>query len=153
MGAILPRWISGGGKGQDLFPQAVTPPLRFLQSAPASLTAGGVLCFLSDERAHPLRHRGLPGGHRPGLHLRRPPPPGPPSEALLDLASLREPRPLAGFTPRGVDTLDGVKWLYEEAWVLFRASGTEPVVRVYVEATSPGLVQALLEEARKPVEE
>ncbi len=76
-----------------------------------------------------------------------------PLKALLDLASLREPRPLAGFTPRGVDTLDGVKWLYEEAWVLFRASGTEPVVRVYVEATSPGLVQALLEEARKPVEE
>lgn len=55
-------------------------------------------------------------------------------------------------TPKGVDTLDGVKWLYEEAWVLFRASGTEPVVRIYVEAQSPELVRALLEEARKLVE-
>ncbi len=46
-----------------------------------------------------------------------------------------------------------MKWLYEEAWVLFRASGTEPVVRIYVEASSPGLVQALLGEARRLVEE
>ncbi len=76
-----------------------------------------------------------------------------PLKAPLDLTPLREPRPLAGLTPRGVDTLDGVKWLYEEAWVLFRASGTEPVVRIYVEASSPGLVQALLGEARRLVEE
>ena len=75
-----------------------------------------------------------------------------PLKAPLDLTPFREPRPLAGLTPKGVDTLDGVKWLYEEAWVLFRASGTEPVVRIYVEAQSPELVRALLEEARKLVE-
>ena len=57
-------------------------------------------------------------------------------------------RPLAGLTLRGVDTLDGMKWLYDEAWVFFWASGTEPVVRIYAEATRPDLVQALLEEAR-----
>lgn len=33
-----------------------------------------------------------------------------------------------------MNILDGVKWFYEEAWILFRASGTEPVLRVYVEA-------------------
>ena len=75
-----------------------------------------------------------------------------PLKAPLDLTPFREPRPLAGLTPKGVDTLDGVKWLYEEAWVLFRASGTEPVVRIYVEAQSPEVVGALLEEGRKLVE-
>ena len=45
----------------------------------------------------------------------------------------------------GVDALDGVKLLLGDAgWILFRASGTEPVLRVYCEATSTRLVDALL---------
>ncbi|GGN00286.1 phosphoglucomutase [Thermus composti] len=75
-----------------------------------------------------------------------------PLKAPLDLSRLAEPKPLLGMTPVGVDTLDGVKWLYQEAWVLFRASGTEPVLRIYVEATDPGKVQGLLQEARRLVE-
>lgn len=63
-----------------------------------------------------------------------------------------EPRPLAGMVPLGVDTLDGAKWLYPEGWVLLRPSGTEPVLRVYAEATTPDLVRALLAEARHLVE-
>ncbi|MGC8968843.1 MAG: hypothetical protein ACP5JV_11200 [Thermus sp.] len=51
-----------------------------------------------------------------------------------------------------MDTLDGVKWLYDEAWVLFRASRTEPVARIYVDATSFELVHAILKEARAIVE-
>jgi phosphomannomutase len=31
-----------------------------------------------------------------------------------------------------------------EAWVLFRASGTEPLLRLYTEASSPELVTELL---------
>jgi phosphomannomutase len=75
-----------------------------------------------------------------------------PLERPLDLSRLLEPRPLAGLVPVGVDTLDGVKWLYSDGWVLFRASGTEPVVRIYVEARSPDLVRALLRESRAFVE-
>ncbi|MDW8092033.1 MAG: phosphoglucomutase/phosphomannomutase family protein, partial [Meiothermus sp.] len=71
-----------------------------------------------------------------------------PLKAPLDLTALEEPRPLAGLRPVGVERLDGVKWLYPEAWLLFRPSGTEPVLRLYAEATSPELVQALLREAR-----
>src|SRR5271169_6335252 len=48
--------------------------------------------------------------------------------------------------------LDGVKFFLDaptngngaEAWVLFRASGTEPLLRLYTEASSPGLVSELL---------
>ncbi|AFV75533.1 phosphomannomutase [Thermus oshimai JL-2] len=68
-----------------------------------------------------------------------------PTEGLLE--RLREPRPLAGLTPKGVEDLDGVKWIYENAWVLFRPSGTEPVVRIYAEGPSEGVVRALLKEA------
>jgi alpha-D-glucose phosphate-specific phosphoglucomutase len=48
--------------------------------------------------------------------------------------------------------LDGVKFFLDapingngaEAWVLFRASGTEPLLRLYTEASSPDLVRELL---------
>jgi alpha-D-glucose phosphate-specific phosphoglucomutase len=50
---------------------------------------------------------------------------------------------------------DGVKFFLDapsngkgaEAWVLFRASGTEPLLRVYSEASSPELVQEILSTA------
>ncbi|HYV85326.1 MAG TPA: phosphoglucomutase/phosphomannomutase family protein [Patescibacteria group bacterium] len=55
------------------------------------------------------------------------------------------PSRLAGLTVKGLDTLDGVKLLFgDDGWILFRASGTEPVLRVYCEASSPKLVERLL---------
>src|SRR6202140_3128887 len=53
------------------------------------------------------------------------------------------------------ENLDGVKFFLDapikdkgaEAWVLLRSSGTEPLMRIYVEASSPRLVQEILEEA------
>jgi len=59
-------------------------------------------------------------------------------------------RDFASLTPLGVGNLDGVKWFYDKAWLIFRASRTEPVVRIYAEVTSPDLVQALLEETKCP---
>jgi len=48
--------------------------------------------------------------------------------------------------------LDGVKFFLDaatngngaEAWVLFRASGTEPLLRLYSEASTPELVSEIL---------
>jgi alpha-D-glucose phosphate-specific phosphoglucomutase len=53
------------------------------------------------------------------------------------------------------ENLDGIKFFLDaptegngaEAWVLFRASGTEPLLRVYVEAASPELVNEILSTA------
>ncbi|MGO0122946.1 phosphoglucosamine mutase [Desulfothermobacter acidiphilus] len=47
-----------------------------------------------------------------------------------------------------VDTTDGVKILLEEGWVLVRASGTEPVVRIFAEAREEKEVGTYLELGR-----
>ncbi len=52
--------------------------------------------------------------------------------------------------------MDGVKFFLDaprpgngaEPWVLFRASGTEPLLRVYSEAATPELVTEILEQAK-----
>jgi phosphomannomutase len=55
------------------------------------------------------------------------------------------PKTIAGFEVSSVETLDGTKLvLDDESWLLFRQSGTEPVLRVYSEATSRAKVEALL---------
>ncbi|MEE9292738.1 MAG: phosphoglucomutase/phosphomannomutase family protein [Acidobacteriota bacterium] len=55
------------------------------------------------------------------------------------------PARLGGLTVRGIDTLDGVKLLFgDEGWILFRPSGTEPLLRVYCEARSERSVDALI---------
>jgi phosphomannomutase len=53
------------------------------------------------------------------------------------------------------ESLDGIKFFLDaptnsnggEAWILFRASGTEPLLRVYAEAASPELVTEILTSA------
>jgi alpha-D-glucose phosphate-specific phosphoglucomutase len=53
------------------------------------------------------------------------------------------------------ESLDGIKFFLDaptngngaEAWLLFRASGTEPLLRVYAEAASPELVTEILSKA------
>jgi phosphomannomutase len=68
------------------------------------------------------------------------------------LVSLREEAPaaIAGQAVVRTDTLstnDGFKfWLAAGSWLLVRFSGTEPLVRVYAEATSAGLRDAILVE-------
>jgi phosphomannomutase len=53
------------------------------------------------------------------------------------------------------ENLDGIKFFLDaptngkgaEAWILFRASGTEPLLRAYAEAASPELVDEILASA------
>lgn len=83
--------------------------------------------------------------HRADLHL-------PPArrEALLERLREAPPAAFAGIPVTEVDTLDGFKFrLGERGWILFRASGTEPVVRVYVEMDAPEAVEAVLAEGRR----
>jgi phosphomannomutase len=46
------------------------------------------------------------------------------------------PRDFASLTLLGVGNLDGVKCFYDKAWLIFRASRTKPLVRIYPEASS-----------------
>ena len=71
----------------------------------------------------------------------------PPGRGRVAVERLRDAPPgrLAGQPVLGVDALDGVKLLLGDAgWILFRASGTEPVLRVYCEAAGARLVDRLL---------
>ncbi|AMV72610.1 phosphoglucomutase/phosphomannomutase family protein [Desulfuromonas carbonis] len=55
------------------------------------------------------------------------------------------PAEIAGKKVEQVITIDGVKLLFRDgSWVLFRKSGTEPVVRVYAEADSASELERLL---------
>ncbi|MCW9050108.1 MAG: phosphoglucomutase/phosphomannomutase family protein, partial [Deltaproteobacteria bacterium] len=46
--------------------------------------------------------------------------------------------------------IDGNKYLFADgSWMLFRESGTEPVVRLYAEAKSAAEVNALIDLGRK----
>ena len=46
---------------------------------------------------------------------------------------------------QALDTKDGFKFFVEDgSWLLIRTSGTEPLVRVYTEATSPDARDALV---------
>jgi phosphomannomutase len=57
------------------------------------------------------------------------------------------PDSFAGYQVVGVSTLDGTKLHFaDESWILFRQSGTEPVLRVYCEATSDAKMKSLIDE-------
>jgi len=58
-------------------------------------------------------------------------------QELVARLAEKPPASIAGFEVVGVQTVDGTKVLFaDESWLLFRQSGTEPVLRIYSEATS-----------------
>ncbi len=64
---------------------------------------------------------------------------------LIESLGKVTPRELAGYRVAGVETTDGTKLLFDdESWLLFRQSGTEPMLRIYSEATSAAKAEALL---------
>lgn len=69
---------------------------------------------------------------------------------LVKSLASEPPSTFAGRKVKDVQTIDGVKLVFEdESWLLFRQSGTEPVLRIYAEATSVDQVNLLLDEAEK----
>ena len=61
-----------------------------------------------------------------------------------------EPRELFGRKVQQVDRIDGMKLVFSDgAWICYRLSGTEPVVRVYTEARSEADLQKLSAAAKE----
>jgi phosphomannomutase len=81
------------------------------------------------------------------VHVERPLYEGVKRRLLVELAAT-PPTELAGepiVRTQVLSTGDGFKWfLADGSWLLVRASGTEPLVRVYTEASSPELRDALV---------
>ncbi len=56
----------------------------------------------------------------------------------------------AGHRVASVNRIDGVKFILEDgSWILMRPSGTEPLVRIYAEASDEQELEVLLESGRK----
>jgi phosphomannomutase len=76
-------------------------------------------------------------------------------EAAIARAADSDTKKLGPYKILRKDDLDGIKFYLDtpiqdhgaEAWLLLRSSGTEPLMRIYSEASSPELVQELLEAA------
>ena len=68
--------------------------------------------------------------------------------AILNHLKKSPPSQIAGHRVTGIQTLDGVKLKLEKGWLLVRPSGTEPLLRLYAEASSPQELQRLLNGAR-----
>jgi phosphomannomutase len=68
-------------------------------------------------------------------------------QSLVAALATTPPSHVAGDKVIAVETTDGTKLLFgDESWLLFRQSGTEPMLRIYAEATSVAKMSALLDE-------
>jgi phosphomannomutase len=73
-------------------------------------------------------------------------------QAAIARARSSDTATLGGYAVLKKENLDGIKFFLDapvndngaEPWVLMRASGTEPLLRIYAEAASPELVQEIL---------
>lgn len=65
------------------------------------------------------------------------------SAAMMDAAMARVPQILAGYE---IDDQDGIKGVKNKHWIHIRKSGTEPIIRVYVESESQALSNELCDD-------
>jgi len=56
------------------------------------------------------------------------------------------------FTPNEINTLDGLRLEFPDSWMLIRASGTEPLIRVVSESTSQTQTNVLLSKGKELVQ-
>jgi len=60
-----------------------------------------------------------------------------------------KPKKVGSFDIIKYDMTDGIKLTTKDGWILVRASGTEPIIRFYAEASTPKRVQQMLKVVTK----
>lgn len=69
---------------------------------------------------------------------------------LMELLKNNPPKELLGSKIKEIKTDDGVKLIAEDnSWLILRPSGTEPIIRIYAEASSEKRVNSYLELGKK----
>ncbi len=67
-------------------------------------------------------------------------------QTIIERLQRSSPKSIDGVKVARIDTADGFRFiLADNAWLLIRFSGTEPVLRIYAETDSPARVERLLE--------
>jgi len=66
---------------------------------------------------------------------------------VVETLKANPPDRFGGEPVRAVETLDGLKLRFADGWLLFRASGTEPILRMYCEMRTSKEVARMLDQA------
>ena len=66
-------------------------------------------------------------------------------KARIMNACKNSPQQISNYKVNKIDTKDGYKFFVDGGWLLIRASGTEPLLRIYSEANSLEMVDSLIE--------
>jgi phosphomannomutase len=69
---------------------------------------------------------------------------------LLETLQSQPPKDVLGSALAEMKTFDGVKYIAkDDSWLMFRTSGTEPIIRIYSEAATAARVKKLLEYGKR----
>jgi phosphomannomutase len=67
-------------------------------------------------------------------------------EKFIETLRTKVPKELLGVPMAQMKDFDGVKYICkDDSWLMFRTSGTEPIIRIYSEASTAARVKKLLE--------
>lgn len=66
--------------------------------------------------------------------------------------SLKAGNEIGGKKIESVDDLDGFKFFFDNGWIIIRASGTEPLLRIYCETSVTDNVKEILDKTNKQFE-
>ncbi|HVM63030.1 MAG TPA: phosphoglucomutase/phosphomannomutase family protein [Verrucomicrobiae bacterium] len=70
-------------------------------------------------------------------------------EKFIETLRTQPPKELQGVLLAQMKDFDGVKYVCkDDSWLMFRVSGTEPIIRIYSEAATEARVKKLLEHGR-----
>ncbi len=68
---------------------------------------------------------------------------------LFERLKKEPPKSYDGHSVKEVKSQDGMKFILDnDSWLLFRLSGTEPILRIYSEATSQALAESLVKQGK-----
>ncbi|MCG2675851.1 phosphoglucomutase/phosphomannomutase family protein [bacterium] len=71
-------------------------------------------------------------------------------DILIPTLRKKPPKELADIKVKEIDASDGIKFILEDnSWLLFRTSGTEPIIRIYAESDEKEKLEKIMEAGKE----